>query len=79
MKFIKFWKKTVLTLGIILWVGALNPEIFVKSGVGCIFDENGNELDANEACEFMEAFFYEDTPVKVNYRFAILDYWGGRK
>jgi hypothetical protein len=75
----KLWKKLALAFGIILWVGALSPEIFVKSGSGCIFDESGNELDASGADEFMEAFFYDETPVKVNYRFAILDYWGGIK
>jgi hypothetical protein len=75
----KAWRKIAIAFGIILWVGALSPEIFVKSGVGCIFDENGNELDALGACEFMEEFFYKDTPIKVNYRFAILDYLGGRK
>jgi hypothetical protein len=72
-------KKLFITLGIIIWVGTLSPEIFVKSGVGCIFDENGIELDEAGANEFMEAFFYNDTPIKVNYRFALLDYLGGRK
>jgi hypothetical protein len=72
-------KKLFITLGIIIWVGTLSPEIFVKSGVGCIFDENGVELDEAGANEFMEAFFYNNTPIKVNYRFALLDYLGGRK
>jgi hypothetical protein len=72
-----FWKKTVLVLGIFLWVGALSPEIFVKSSKGCIFDENGNELGVDDADKFMEAFFYNDEPIKVNYRFALLDFWGG--
>jgi hypothetical protein len=68
-----FWKKVALAVGIFLWVGALSPEIFVKSGKGCIFGEDGRELDAYEANEFMEAFFYEDKPIEVNYKFALLD------
>jgi hypothetical protein len=75
----KLFRKIVLILGVLLWVGSLSPEIFIKSGIGCIFDENGNELDAKGASEFMEAFFYEDTPLEINYRFALLDYLGGRK
>jgi hypothetical protein len=75
----EYLKKIVITLGIIIWVGTISPEIFVKSGKGCIFDENGVELEEEEATEFMEAFFYEDAPIKVNFRFALLDYLGGRK
>jgi hypothetical protein len=71
------WKKMAIAIGIFIWVGALSPEIFVKSGKGCIFDENGNELDADKGDEFMESFFYEDEPLRVNYRFALLDLLGG--
>jgi hypothetical protein len=73
----KFCKAAVLAVGIFLWVGALSPEIFVKSGKGCIFDESGNELDADGAYRFMEEFFYEDEPIEVDYRFALLDILGG--
>jgi hypothetical protein len=75
----RLFRKIVLILGVLLWVGSLSPEIFIKSGIGCIFDENGNELDAKGASEFMEAFFYEDVPLEINYRLALLDYLGGRK
>ena len=37
-------KRILMALGVILWVGALSPEIFMKSGGGCIFDENGEAL-----------------------------------
>ena len=37
-------KRILAALGVILWVGALSPEIFIKSGGGCIFDENGEAL-----------------------------------
>jgi hypothetical protein len=75
--YMKFWKKAVLALGVFLWVGALSPEIFVKSGKGCIFDENGKELDTKQAYKFMESFFYGDEPLEIEYRFALFDLLGG--
>lgn len=51
-------KKTLVLLGVILWVGALSPEIFIKTGLGCIYDENGDSLTADEADEFMEEYFF---------------------
>lgn len=68
-------RKTLLSLGVILWVGALSPEIFIKSGVGCIFDENGNALTAEEADTFMEEYFYgnnaSDGSRNVRYKIAL--------
>lgn len=75
----KYLKNALMILGVVLWVGALSPEIFVNSGIGCILDENGEELTAEEAKEFMEVYFYKDTEekeesaVKVNYKFALLE------
>lgn len=48
----------ILMLGVVLWIGTLSPEIFIDSAAGCIFDENGKELDKEQAQEFMEAYFY---------------------
>ena len=50
----KYLKKTLAALGVILWVGALSPEIFISSGLNCILDENGEELAPDDAAEFME-------------------------
>lgn len=75
----KILKNMVVAFGVILWVGALSPEIFVKSGTGCILDENGRELTPEEAKDFMEAYFYgnkeqkETTPIEIRYRLAILE------
>ncbi len=70
-------KRTLMALGVILWVGALSPEIFVKSGGGCIFDENGEELTQKEADAFMEECFFEDSGVKsqkkVTYKLALAE------
>lgn len=75
----KVLKNTLMAFGVVLWVGALSPEIFIQSGPGCIFDENGEELTAEDAQEFMEAYFYRDsgkdpgTSVEIRYKFALLE------
>lgn len=53
-------RNLILMLGVVLWIGALSPEIFVGSTAGCIFDEDGNELNEEEAQAFMESYFYRD-------------------
>lgn len=69
--------KAVMILGATLWVGALSPEIFTKSGTGCILDENGNELTTQEAEDFMEQYFYgdKDNTVEIKFRFALLKFF----
>ena len=74
-------KKILAAFGVVLWVGALSPEIFIQSGLGCILDENGKELSAEDAEQLMEAYFYrnmdrnakEDATVKIQYKFALLE------
>lgn len=81
-----FWregvKRLAAVLGVVLWVGSLSPEIFVKIGIGCILNENGEALTEEEADEFMESYFLqkEDGGQKkqVKYRIALaelLDSW----
>jgi len=75
----KYLKKTLMFFGVILWVGALSPEIFVRSGLGCILDENGEELTVEDAEEFMDVYFYGDqaeakNPVEIKYKFALLEW-----
>ena len=74
----KLIKNTVIALGVILWVGALSPEIFIEPGNGCILDENGEELTPEAARDFMEAYFYadeEDKEVKIRYKLAIFNFF----
>lgn len=72
-------KNVLAAFGVILWVGALSPEIFVKPGTGCILDENGEELSAEDAEEFMEAYFYGNADkdgkekVTIKYKLALLE------
>ncbi len=75
----KYLKNILMVLGVVLWVGALSPEIFVQAGLGCILDENGEELTAEDAKEFMEAYFYGnqaqgEASVEINYKFALLEW-----
>lgn len=80
-------KNILMVLGVVLWVGALSPEIFVQAGLSCILDENGEELTAEDAREFMEAYFYGnpvgnqtenqdggEAPVEIKYKFALLEW-----
>lgn len=72
-------KRLVTIIGVVLWIGALSPEIFVKSGEGCIFNENGEALSEAEAQEFMEKYFYldenlEDEPIKIKFKLGFLDW-----
>ena len=72
----KYLKKTLAALGVILWVGALSPEIFISSGLNCILDENGED-----AAEFMETYFYGgqdkdgENTVELQFKFALLEYF----
>lgn len=75
----KYLKKILMVFGVVLWVGALSPEIFIQSGLSCILDENGEELSAEDAREFMESYFYgnadkgADSTVEIKYKFALLE------
>jgi hypothetical protein len=77
----KSMKKTLAALGVILWVGALSPEIFINSGLNCILDENGEELTQEDAAEFMETYFYGgqdkdgENTVELQFKFALLEYF----
>lgn len=74
-----YLKKILAALGVVLWVGALSPEIFMQSGLSCILDENGEELTAEDAEEFMESYFYgnsdADAAVEIRYKFALLEFF----
>lgn len=77
LRYKKIFAKAVMILGVTLWIGALSPEIFAKSGTGCILDENGNELTPEEAEDFMEKYFYGDTDntIEIKYKFALLKFF----
>ena len=74
-------KNLAVVLGVVLWVGILGPEIFVKSGPGCIVDDNGEALTTEDAKDFMELYFYgnanqedeQEAAVRVKYKLALLE------
>ncbi|MDE6221900.1 MAG: hypothetical protein K2G51_15995 [Lachnospiraceae bacterium] len=78
----RYIKNILMAFGVVLWVGALSPEIFIQSGLSCILDENGEELTAEDAEKFMEAYFYgnanensgQDATVEIQYKFALLEW-----
>ena len=75
----RFLKNVLAALGVVLWVGALSPEILVNPGIGCILDADGRELTVEDAEDFMEAYFYGDagsdegTKVEIKYKLAFLE------
>lgn len=69
-------------LGVVLWIGTLSPEIFTDMTAGCIFDEDGNELDQEQAQEFMKVYFYRDgkndnTSPELEFKFGIMKLFDG--
>ncbi|MCD8037618.1 MAG: hypothetical protein LUE96_00795 [Lachnospiraceae bacterium] len=71
-------RNMILMLGAVLWIGALSPEIFISTGAGCIFDEEGNALSLKDAQEFMEQYFYGNEadagkPQKPELKLGILE------
>jgi len=74
-------RNLILMLGVVLWIGALSPEIFIDVAGGCIFDEEGNELDREEAQEFMELYFYNNKTdgienPRLEFKFGIAELFG---
>lgn len=74
-------RNMILMLGVVLWIGALSPEILIDGASGCIFDENGNALDEEEAQEFMEIYFYKNKTdgrqsPKLEWKFGIVELFG---
>ncbi len=73
--------KTIFAMaGILLWIGAVSPEIFVEGGMGCIKDVNGKELTRQEAQALLEELLYGDLPeqeMTIVYKSKILEWIQG--
>lgn len=73
--------KTIFAMaGILLWIGAVSPEIFVEGGMGCIKDVNGKELTRQEALALLEELLYGDLPeqeMTIVYKSKILEWIQG--
>lgn len=71
------FRRVFLTFGVIIWIATLSPEVIVKSGDGCIFNENGEALTKEEAHDFMEDYFYsKDKKIEnVEFKLGLLDFF----
>lgn len=73
----EYIKKLYAMAGILLWIGAVSPEIFIEGSMGCIKDKNGRELTRQEAQVLLEDILHgersEDEKVIV-YKSKILEW-----
>ena len=70
--------RTIITMaGILLWIGAVSPEIFIEGGMGCIKDSNGKELTSQEAQALLEDMLYgelSDEENEIVYKSKIMEW-----
>ena len=70
--------RTIVTMaGILLWIGAVSPEIFIEGGMGCIKDSNGKELTSQEAQALLEDMLYNeesDEESTIVYKSKIMEW-----
>lgn len=77
---LKYIKTAFAMAGILLWIGAVSPEIFIEGGMGCIKDENGKELTRQEAQALLEDMLYGELSGQENtivYKSKILEWIQG--
>lgn len=73
----EYIKTFFVMTGILLWIGAVSPEIFMESSMGCIRDENGRELTRQEAQALLEDILYGGLSEEENvivYKSKILEW-----
>lgn len=70
--------RTIVSMtGILLWIGAVSPEIFIEGGMGCIKDSNGKELTRQEAQALLENMLYDeesDEESTIVYKSKIMEW-----
>lgn len=70
--------RTIITMaGILLWIGAVSPEIFIEGGMGCIKDSNGKELTSQEAQALLEDMLYgelSDEESTIVYKSKLMEW-----
>lgn len=73
----EYIKKLFAMTGILLWIGAVSPEIFIEGSMGCIKDENGRELTRQEAQVVLEDILHGERSGDENvivYKSKILEW-----
>lgn len=69
----------LLTVGIVLWIGAVSPEIFAEPGMGCLGREDGQPITKEESEQVWWSLLYpgysasnEDSSSQVVYKSRLL-------
>jgi len=73
-------KQWVFAFAIVLWMGLLNPELFMQTGLGCLEREDGKEISQEEARMVWESFtqFAEkEQEFTVVYKSRLLEWLKG--
>lgn len=81
----KYWKcdngkQWVLALVIVLWMGLLNPELFMQTGLGCLEREDGKEISQEEVQMVWESFAQiteKEQEFTVVYKSKLLEWLKG--
>ncbi len=73
--------KTLFAMtGILLWIGAVSPEIFIEGSMGCMKDGSGRELTRQEAQALLEDILcgeVSDDENVIVYKSKILEWIQG--
>ena len=65
----------ITSLGIVLWIGVISPEIFVDPAMGCFVSEDGETLTEDEARQLFEDLFLEEEgQVQIQFRSKIWEW-----
>lgn len=81
----KYWKwengrQWMLTLSVVLWMGLLNPELFMQTGLGCLERKDGKEITKEEVQMVWESFAQsnkQEQQVTVVYKSKLLEWLKG--
>ncbi len=74
----KKWKNIITTLGILLWIGVISPELFIDPQMGCFVNEDGEALTEEEARQlYDELYLQEDGQVQIIFRSKLWEWISG--
>lgn len=81
----KYWKwesgkQWALALVVVLWMGLLNPDLFMQRGLGCLEREDGKEISQEEIQMVWESFAQfteQEQEVTVVYKSKLVEWLKG--
>lgn len=77
---VQYIKTLFVMTGVLLWIGAVSPEIFIEGSMGCMKDKNGRELTRQEAQALIEDILCGEVSVEesgIVYKSKILEWIQG--